>query len=102
MVLKIVLNYANSIKLQYFECLRRRRLFSLPDALSEHPEERGKDAQVVTNKSGDKIFMSKDGLRKICFDINNSHGDIPHIHLQEFENGKWIDAISGTHRIYPK
>lgn len=46
--------------------------------------------------------MSKDGLRKIRFDIKNPHGDAPHIHLEEFINGKWRDAILGTHRIYPK
>lgn len=61
----------------------------------------GKDYKVVTNKAGDKIFMSKDGLRKIRFDIKNSHGDAPHLHLEIFKNGKRHDAIQGTHRIYP-
>ena len=46
--------------------------------------------------------MSKDGLRKIRFDIKNSHGDAPHIHFEVFKNGKWKDALPGTHRIYPK
>ncbi len=47
--------------------------------------------------------MSKDGLRKMRFDIKNPHhGDAPHIHLEIFKNGKWKDAIPGTHRIYPK
>jgi hypothetical protein len=62
----------------------------------------GKDYKVITNKAGDQIFMSKDGLRKIRFDIKNPHGDAPHIHLEIFKNGKWQDAIPGTHRIYPK
>jgi hypothetical protein len=62
----------------------------------------GKDAKVITNKAGDNIFMSKDGLRKIRFDINNPHGDFPHIHLELYKNSKWQDAISGIHRIYPK
>jgi hypothetical protein len=61
----------------------------------------GKDYKTITNKAGDKIYMSKDGLRKIRFDIKNSHGDIPHIHLEIFKNGKWYDAIPGIHRIYP-
>jgi len=62
----------------------------------------GEEAKVITNKAGDNIFISKDGLRKIRFDLKNSQGDLPHIHLEEFINGKWRDAIKGTHRIYPK
>jgi len=62
----------------------------------------GEDARVIVNKAGDKIFISKDGLRKIRFDINNSHRDIPHIHLQELKNGKWKDVIPNAHRLYPK
>lgn len=62
----------------------------------------GKDYKVITNKAGDNIFMSKDGLRKMRFDIKNPHGDAPHIHLEIFKNGKWTDAIPGNHRIYPK
>lgn len=62
----------------------------------------GKDFKTITNKAGDNIFMSKDGLRKMRFDIKNSHGDAPHIHLEIFKNSKWRDAIPGTHRIYPK
>ena len=62
----------------------------------------GEDAKAIRNKAQDDIFMSKDGLRKIRFDIRNSQGDLPHIHLEEFINGKWRDAIPGTHRIYPK
>jgi len=45
--------------------------------------------------------MSKDGLQKMRFDINNPHGDLPHIHLEIFKNGKWHDAIPGVHRVYP-
>lgn len=62
----------------------------------------GKDCKVIANKAGDNIFISKDGLRKIRFDIKNSHGDKPHIHLEVFRKGKWRDALSGQHRIYPK
>ena len=61
----------------------------------------GKDYKAIVNKAGDNIFMSKDGLLKMRFDIKNSHGDLPHIHLEKFVNGNWKDAIPGTHRIYP-
>jgi hypothetical protein len=62
----------------------------------------GDDFKTITNKSGDKVFMSSDGLRKVRFDIMNAGNDIPHMHLQIFKNNKWRDAISGMHRIYPK
>ena len=62
----------------------------------------GKDYKIVTNKAGDNIFMPKDGLRKMRFDIKNPHRDSPHIHVEKFINGKWSDAIPDTHRIYPQ
>ena len=46
----------------------------------------GPDYKSITNKSQDSIFISKDGLRKIRFDIKNSHGDRPHIHMEEYKN----------------
>lgn len=62
----------------------------------------GPGYKKVTNKAGDLILMSKDGLRKIRFDLKNSHGDKPHVHLEIFKNGKWRDALKDQHRIYPK
>ena len=46
--------------------------------------------------------MSQDGLRKLRLDIIYPHGDAPHIHLEIFKNGKWRDALKGSHRIYPQ
>ncbi|WP_202813803.1 hypothetical protein [Defluviitalea phaphyphila] len=44
----------------------------------------GKDAKVITNKSGDKVFISSDGTRRIRFDINNTHPHSnPHGHIEE-------------------
>lgn len=62
----------------------------------------GIDAKVIQNAKGDYVFISKDGLRKIRFDINSPHRDAPHIHLEIFKNGKWKNAIPRTHRIYPQ
>ncbi len=61
----------------------------------------GKDYKAITNKAGDNIFISKDGMRKMRFDIKNSHGDKPHIHLEQKINEKWKGATN-IHRIYPK
>jgi RHS repeat-associated protein len=61
----------------------------------------GKDYRVITNRKGDKIFLSKDGTRRIRFDMKSTHGDRPHVHLEEKIGGKWRDATN-KHRIYPK
>jgi hypothetical protein len=74
---------------------------SVDDAANSARTWLGKDYRTITNKAGDNIFMSKDGLRKMRFDIKNSHGDKPHLHLEQKVNGKWKDAAN-IHRIYPK
>jgi RHS repeat-associated protein len=59
----------------------------------------GKDARVITNKNGDKVFISGDGTKRIRFDINNtSPHNNPHGHVEQLINGKWVK--SGP--IYPK
>jgi RHS repeat-associated protein len=51
----------------------------------------GKDYKVITNKAGDKIFISKDGLRKMRFDINKPYPHKnSHSHIEELINGKWV------------
>ncbi len=75
---------------------------SVDDAVKSAKSWLGKGYKPITNKAGDKIFISKDGLRKMRIDFKNAHGDSPHIHLEVFKNGKWKDALPGTHRIYPK
>jgi hypothetical protein len=59
------------------------------------------DYNVITNKSGDKVFLSKDGLRKVRYDFINSHGTQPHMLIEIKVNDEWIDAAD-IHRIYPK
>ena len=46
-------------------------------------------------------IMSKDGLRKVRFDIKDPHGYNPHGHVQKLKNGKWVDAVK-QHHIYFK
>ncbi|MCK5228880.1 MAG: hypothetical protein KAR13_01360, partial [Desulfobulbaceae bacterium] len=59
----------------------------------------GKDAKVITNKAGDKIFLSKEGTKRFRFDIKNPHPHkSPHGHVEILKNGKW--KKSGP--IYPK
>jgi hypothetical protein len=58
----------------------------------------GKDARAITNKAGDKIFLSKDGLRRVRFDIKRPYPHTEaHVHIEELVNGKWK-----TTRIFPK
>jgi RHS repeat-associated protein len=59
----------------------------------------GQTPKVITNKYGDKIFMTNN--RKVRFDLKNTHRDKPHVHFEKKVNGKWRDAFS-KHRFYPK
>jgi hypothetical protein len=53
----------------------------------------GKDARVITNPAGDTIFLSKDGLRRVRFDINNPSPHLnPHSHVEINVNGKWVKS----------
>jgi len=62
----------------------------------------GNDVRVITNPSGDKIFMSNDGLRKIRFDINNpSPHSNPHAHFEQLIGGRWRPVNPGSPQIYP-
>ena len=62
----------------------------------------GKGSRMIINDNGDLVLMSKDGLRKMRFDVKNPHGYPPHMHLEVFKNGGWRNAIPGTHHLYPK
>ena len=57
---------------------------------------------MYTKESGDIVLMSKDGLRKMRFNVIYSHGDTAHIHLEICKNGKWKNALKNTRRIYPQ
>ena len=60
------------------------------------------NSKVITNSSGDKVFVSQDGLRKIRFDMNNPkpHSS-PHMHIEELINGKWKPVDPNNAQIYP-
>ena len=61
----------------------------------------GSDFTVITNKHGDKIFMSKDGLRKFRADLINPHPHTnqPHVHFQVWNGQKWVNVPGG--RVFP-
>ncbi len=50
----------------------------------------GKEAKMIKNKTGDTVFLSKNGTKKVRFDFNHPapHSN-PHGHIEEFFNGKW-------------
>ena len=64
----------------------------------EESEWLGSEFRAITNKSGDKVFLSVDGTKRVRFDLNNTapHKN-PHGHVEQLVNGKWIK--SGP--IYP-
>ncbi|WP_141733938.1 RHS repeat domain-containing protein [Oligoflexus tunisiensis] len=59
----------------------------------------GPGGKLIRNKAGDIVLMSKDGLKKVRFDIKRPqpHNN-PHSHVEEIINGTWHK--SGP--IYPK
>ena len=63
----------------------------------------GKDFRILKNKSGDPIFVNNNNTRRIRFDAQNSHGDIPHGHVEHYDQniGKWLDYTE-KHRVYLK
>jgi hypothetical protein len=60
----------------------------------------GKNYKTITNEANDKIFLSKDGLKKVRFDFNRTKPhENPHMHIEEYINGNWF---SYGDQIYPK
>ena len=60
------------------------------------------DYDVKVNPDGDPIFLSKNGLRKLRFDINDPHGYSPHGHLEIYNpfTRRWEEAIPNIHHFY--
>jgi RHS repeat-associated protein len=89
-----------SIQQKYFgsSLKNEQKILNLKHGINEWL---GEGSRMVRNKANDPIFMSGNNMRKVRFDFNNSHGDFPHIHLEQRFGNRWIDA-SSQHRIYPK
>jgi RHS repeat-associated protein len=57
----------------------------------------GPGARTIRNSADDLIAISRDGTRRVRFDINNPHPhQSPHTHVEWFSGGRW----RGT-RVYP-
>ncbi len=58
----------------------------------------GEGAKFIRNEAGDSVFLSKDGMRCVRFDFNNTkpHNNL-HAHVEIKVDGKWVK--SG--QIYP-
>jgi RHS repeat-associated protein len=70
----------------------------ISNTVNDVKEYLGPGAKTITNNSGDKVFISADGTKRVRFDINNpSPHNNPHAHVEELVNGKWVK--SG--QIYP-
>lgn len=61
----------------------------------------GKPDKAIRNRAGDILIMR--GNKKIRFDINNTHGDEPHFHIETApaRRGKWPNS-GESHRYYFK
>jgi RHS repeat-associated protein len=59
----------------------------------------GKDSRMIVNKAGDPIFISKDGLRRVRFDINRPYSHTgAHVHIEVKVAKRWM----GSGPLYPK
>jgi len=57
----------------------------------------GNDLRMIVNDAGDKIFVSKDGLRRVQFHFNNTAPHTsPHVHIDVKVGGTWKKG-----RFYP-
>ena len=62
----------------------------------------GDKYRVITNRNGDKIFMSEDELREIRFDFNRTYPHKnPHTHIIEYRMVKNQKVEIFNRRIYP-
>ena len=78
---------------------RDRKENKIKKAQEKIEEWLGDDIEVITNSSGDKIFISEDGKRKIRFDIERPYPhENPHSHVEELINDSWNDL---GRQIYP-
>lgn len=57
-------------------------------------------ATGTVNPAGDLVITGKEF--KFRVDFKNPGNDAPHMHLEQFRNDRWRDAVPGTHRIYPE
>lgn len=60
------------------------------ETISDAKEWLGDDATVITNESGDKVFISKEGTRKVRFDLKNPKPhENPHVHVEYLKGNRW-------------
>ncbi|MCL1999440.1 MAG: hypothetical protein FWG65_11815 [Turicibacter sp.] len=62
----------------------------------------GAEARLIRNKYGDKIILSKDGLRRVRFDINRPkpHNN-QHMHVEHLVGSKWKAVDPNKKQLYP-
>jgi len=79
---------------------RRRQRNGLEGSLASRQGRRddvmeflGEDARVITNPQGDTILLSKSGLKRVRFDINNPSQHVnPHAHVEIKVGNRWIKS----------
>jgi hypothetical protein len=59
----------------------------------------GLGAKAIKNDAGDLVMVSRDGARRVRFDVNRPYPhQNPHGHVEELVNGRWVK--SGP--VFPK
>lgn len=79
--------------------LARESARRVADASNKISDWLGPGARAVKNDADDLVLLSKDGTRRVRFDVNRPYPHKnPHAHVDELVNGKWVK--SG--QIYPR
>ena len=63
----------------------------------------GDGTRMIINSSGDRIFISADGTRKVRFDINNTspHSSV-HMHFEYLRGTGWRPVDPNSPQVYPR
>jgi hypothetical protein len=81
----------------------KSKLIDMNNTIQLFEEYLGKESLIKKNPFGDAVFINKTNTKRIRFDINNPHGDIPHGHVEYYNQTtkEWLD-FTEQHRIYMK
>jgi hypothetical protein len=62
----------------------------------------GGSGRALRNEAGDFVAQSRDEMREICFDFNDTAPhEIPHVHVIEYRRVNHTELPDSNRRIWP-